>query len=127
MSFSHVLNQNVNNNGTVVGSPQTFTGGLEANLDEVIPENQTDLELSYKLDVSQIQSILIEASADMTLETNNGDGGDESISLLAGQPLVWHVDSYYANLLATDLVSIFITNTTAGTLKIQCTVDPTPE
>lgn len=126
MSFSHVLTSQVNNDGTVVGSAQTFTGGAEANLDESIPLDQTDLLVAWAIDVSQIQSIIIEASQDMLLETNADDAaGGNAISLLAGVPYVWHTGSYYTNLLAIDVVKLYITNTTAGTLKIQCVIDPT--
>ena len=125
-TFSHVLTSQVNNRGTVVGSDQTFTGGLEANLSESIPENSTDLLVAWSVDVSQIQSIIIEASADMTLETNAIDAtGGNTISLLAGVPYVWHTGSYFANLLTLDVLKLYITNTTAGTLEIQCVVDPT--
>lgn len=126
MSFSHVLTSQVNNDGTVVGSPQTFTGGLEANLSESIPQDQTDLLVAWSVDVSQIQSIIIEASVAMTIETNAIDAtGGNTLSLLAGVPYVWHTGSYFANLLTLDVLKLYVTNTTAGTLEIQCVVDPT--
>ena len=125
MSFSHVLTIQINNNGTVVGSSQTITGGAEANLDEPIPQDSTDLEILYSLDVSQIKSIVILADQAMTLKTNSSSVPDETLSLLANDPYEWHTGSLHTNLLATDITSLFMTNTTAGTLKIESTIDPT--
>lgn len=126
MTYSHVLTSQINNDGTVVGSAQTFPGEGESNLDATIPLDSTDKLIAWSVDVSQIQSIIIEASENMMLETNSGSVPDDTISLLAGVPYVWHTGSYYTNKFTADVTALYITNTTAGTLKIQCCLDSTP-
>jgi hypothetical protein len=128
MTTKYVLNENVNNDGAVVGSPQEFECEGEANLEVEIAENQTDKIVTWSVDVSQILCIIIEASEDMKLETNADDAtGGNTIDLLGGVPYVWHENSYYTNELVEDVALLYMTNTTAGTLKIQCGLDSTPE
>lgn len=126
MSFSHVLISQTNNQGRVVGSPQTFTGEGEANLDAVIPAESVDAQVAWSVDVSQIQSMILEASADMTLETNAIDAtGGNTLNLLAGVPYVWHTGSYFTNVFALDITVLYVTSTAGGTLKGLTLLDAT--
>lgn len=124
----YTLNQNINDNGVIVGSPIDYDFEGDANLDTtVIPEDSTDKVVAWAVDVSQIKCIVIEASEDMTLETNADDAtGGNTLNLLAGEPYIWHATSLFTNLLTLDVTVLYITNTTAGTLKIRCKYDATP-
>lgn len=117
----YVLNQFINDNGVEVGSPMEFDYDGDANLDEtIIPQDSTDLLVSWAVDVSQIKCIVIEASEDMTIETNDGTTPDDTLNLLAGEPYIWHATSLFTNKLTVDVTELRVTNTTAGTLAILC-------
>ncbi len=65
----------------------------------------------------------------MTIETNSSSAADNTFTLAPGSPITWitgdptFVDSNGDDV--TNITSIFVTNTTAGTLQICALVDPT--
>ena len=123
------LYQKVSGGVELVEASQAFNGTLPIQLDaEDIPADSTDLEIIIGIDVSAIQLIIILASHDLKLETNSGAAPDDTLNLLAGQPYIWYVASYYTNLLTVDITSIFVTeeNSDDATLDILALVDATP-
>ena len=123
------LNQKVTGGVELIEESQSFTGTKVIQLDaEPVPADSTDLEITIGIDVSAIQLIIIVASHDLKLETNSGAAPDNTLNLLAGQPYIWYVGSYYTNLLTVDITSIFMTeeNSDDATLDILTLVDATP-
>lgn len=95
-------------------------------IDESIGASQTDLEIACSIDQSELVGLSLLSSVDMTIETNDGSSPDDTIALKANEPLDWHATSIHACPLSADVTSIFVTNTTAGTLKIRAVMDATP-
>lgn len=127
---SHKIVQNwerVGANESVVGE-KTVTAELEINADIAFAQNASNAASSLAIDVSALKSLFIKSTTPITLETNNATTPDDSFSLEADEPLVWHEDSPYACPLGTDVTQIFITepNTAAGTLTIRALIDPNP-
>lgn len=77
---------------------------------ENVPDGTTDQEVSISLDIDQIKILYIAADQNLTLETNSGSSPDDTINLLAGVPLAWHVNSYFSNPFSVDIASIFLSN-----------------
>jgi len=128
MSFSHTINKSVISGGATVSSSNVYSAAERVSIDESIPDSSTDLQINAAIDVDQIASIYILASVDMTLEVNDGTTPDDTISLVGGVPYCWDSDSYFANLLTTDVTALFLTNASGsnGTFKLECVYDPTP-
>ena len=126
MTISAVVTEKIVVGGESLGGAVTISGGLNVGINEAIPASQTDLEIIFALDVSAVLAFFIICDQDITIETNNGTTPDDTISLTANVPYWWRVGSAEAFALGTDVTSIFVTNTTAATLKIQAIVDPTP-
>jgi len=96
---------------------------------EAVATAETDYELNFDLDVSACKSFYLESDQDVTFETNSGAAADDTISLRANEPYVWHANSYeVAFLLTVDVTSVFITNTSGATATIYCVAlfDVTP-
>lgn len=126
MSISHNLTYAWAQGSNSLSKTKSSTGGAEANISESISANQTDLLIAYVLDVSQLKSIFMLATADMTLETNSSSVPGTTIALKANEPYMWHSNSPQANPFgATDVTALYVTNTTAGDLDIRALVDPT--
>jgi hypothetical protein len=108
----------------------TQTGTLHQELSETIPAATNNHPLSLAIDVSAAKMIFVVSDQDVLLETNSGSAPDDTISLLADVPYVWHADSYFANLLAADVTQLFITNQNGAgvTAEFRCYVltDATP-
>lgn len=103
-------------------------GGVALIDGETVATAETDKEITLALDVSACSSFYLVSDQDVTFETNDGSSPDNSISLLANVPYVWHENSYDSFLLDTDVTSVFITNASGSTATIYCVAlfDVTP-
>ena len=129
MSVSATLVRQVSGLGDPINTTVTYTEEASKIISAAIATDQTDYQISFDLDVSEIEMIIMVADQNMTIETNNGAAPDETIALIANEPYIWTVDDGVmglVNALATDLTDLYVTNTTAGTLNIRCVYDPTP-
>lgn len=129
MAATHDLGLNWAGGNTSLSSSQTFTGTGEANIvAETVADSVTDKQVNIAIDVSEIQSIYILSSQDLTLETNNGGAPVDTIALLAGVAYIWHTGSYFTNLLTTDVTALFLTNASGATatFDLRCVYDSTP-
>ncbi len=96
---------------------------------ETVADSSTDFEINFDLDVSACKSFYLESDQDVTFETNSGATPDDTISLRANEPYLWHVNSYDSFLISTDITtSVFITNASGSTATIYCVAlyDVTP-
>ena len=129
MPISHVVTLKVVGSGVSISKDVALTGGSAIIVDESIPDSSTDLEVLFELDVSTVQSIFITSDSAVTLETNSGSTPDDTIVLVANQPVLWYVGSSLVNPLTVDITTnIFVTNASgsAARLQIIALYDPTP-
>ncbi len=119
MSFALTLAQSLTGGVGLVQASKAYSGTVVLQVEEDVPDSSTDLEIIAALDVSEISVIIILSDQPVTFETNSGSVADETIALLADLPLIETSDMYHAALLATDWTSIFITNASGSTAKIQ--------
>ena len=128
MSFTHTLRMQWSGGGRVITKDVEATGAAQTSISETVADSETNCEIAFTMDVSEIAAIYIVSSQDVTLETNSGSEAAETISLVADVPYVWHADSYYTNLLATDITALFVTNASGeeATFQLEVVYDPTP-
>lgn len=119
----------INAGGEIVSKTVNQDWGASQNLDEDIPSNQTDLAVAFALTIAKLKGFYMVSDVNMTVETNNGAAPDNTFTLLANQPVVWDISMAnwfpIADLFSANVTSLFITNTTAGTLTIRAVYDPT--
>lgn len=126
MATTHRITYTWSNGGTPLSVTVEKTGGLEANLEEAVPANQTNLLMNIAVDVSAAKVVVISSDVALTLKTNSSGTPDDTISVLAGVPIVWHSTDGFTCPLTVDVTKVYVTNTTAGTLKIYTLQDATP-
>lgn len=130
MAFTHIITQKITpNSGNPIEKAITLTGGSESNLSESIPDSSTDLQVTFELDVSQVKALFIMSDQNITIETNNGTTPDDTLNLVANEPVVWYTGSLLTNPIGTDITTdIFVTNSSGSTatLTIYALTDPTP-
>lgn len=111
-------------------STKEYTGGLAVQLEEAIADSETDKLVVITIDVSAIKNIYLKSDQDITIETNNGTTPDDTINLKANVPYVFNadIDSYFTNLLTTDVTGFYVTNASGAIANLVCEVltDPTP-
>ncbi len=127
MGITHRLTRACNDGTNLPAIVESNTAGSEVNVSELIPANSTDLVVAFAFLVAKIKSFYITSDVAMTVKTIHSGSTQETITLLAGQAMLWSLAD--ASLLplpfANDVASLKVTNTTAGTLNIRTIVDPT--
>lgn len=109
MAFTHTVFQKVTAGSVVLQASNAYSEEARNGLSVPIAEDASDFEIDFVLDVAEIASIIIVADQDMLLEINDNAGGGGSISLKAGKPYIWNTDSYFDNLLDTNIIALFVT------------------
>lgn len=118
----------------IVAGADSYEESIEASasskilVDESVANGETDYEITLAVDVSEIAALYLSSDQDVTFETNDGAAPDDTIALRANEPLLWQDNSYYSNLLTTDITSVFITNASGTTANVEIVVlqDATP-
>lgn len=117
------------NNFQVVNNVEIDEAG-ELNLDVPITSNQTNKQINFALDVSQVKLFVIMATQNMVVKTNSSGSPANTFTLVKDVPYFWTVGNGTltdtAGTTLVDVTTIYATNTTAGTLRIRSLVDPTP-
>lgn len=106
----------------------TYTSSKLSMITEEVADGETDYEIAFASDVSELKVLYIMSSQAVTFETNDGTTPDDTYSLTVNRPLVWCHDSYHDNPFGTDITSVFITNASGATaeITIYCLEDATP-
>lgn len=127
-TFSQTITHSVTGTGIGINSSNTYSGDGRDGRSIAVADSTTDLLVDIAINVSEIQSIYMRSSTDLKVETNDATTPDETINLLAGKPYVWSTGSYFANLLATDITKLFLTNASgaAATFDLEVVIDSTP-
>jgi hypothetical protein len=130
MSYTHSWDLTFSRGDASISSTsEDVTGSLEANIDETIGLNASDLLINIAIDVSALKSLFILCSKAATINTNDLAGGspDDTIVLTAGVPFRWTSTSPFANPLTVDVTKIYVTSSgAAGTMQIYTLQDATP-
>jgi hypothetical protein len=129
MAATHNLGLNWSGGGLSLSASNSYSGTGEANIvAESVPDSTTDQQVNIALDVSAIQAIYIKSSTALMVETNSATVPDDTITLVADVPYIWHTGSYFTNLLTTDVTALFLTNASgaAATFELRCVYDSTP-
>jgi hypothetical protein len=128
MPFTSLVTWSVFASGVSVQSSREYSGGQQIAINEIIISGATNQLVSLALDVSQIQSLILVSSRNVTLKTNNATTPTNTINLVANVPYIWNIDSYDTNKLTADVTSLFVTNSSGADalLRISAVLDPTP-
>lgn len=106
-------------------SYKTYSGGAEPNISESITAG-TDTLVACVLDVSQMKTLFLYSDVAMTIKTNSSGAPAATVTLAAGQAIVWTSTSGLTNPFgSTDVTALYVTNAATGTLTMGVLVDPT--
>jgi len=128
MSITMTLGYSAAGVGTAVSQSVTKTGTGSLDIREAIADETTDGEVAYVVDVSQLVAVFILSDQALTIETNDGAAPQETISLAAGVPLMWHDGLADAGCpFSDDITALFVTNASGAiaNLSIMTLVDVT--
>ena len=117
---THVTNDTFQEGSTsLAGTPVVITTDAEANFDKTLTASQANLEIDIAFPYTRIKSFYVLAQGACTLKINSSTDPDVTITLAAGQPLKWRYVDAAANPFSTNVSSIFLTDTSAASNRIQ--------
>jgi hypothetical protein len=125
-NFTHTLGITYRDDaGTLASTTKAYTADDESNFNETIAALASNVVYGWTLKKDALVAVGIFASAAMTVTTNSG--ADDTITLAAGQLIVWTNDSGIASPFATaDVTEIKVSSTAGGLLKIRALLDVAP-
>lgn len=76
----------------------------------LLDNGETDKEIGFVIDVSQVVSLYMLCDQDIAVETNSGISPGNTVALKANEPLIWNQESYYDLPFNVDVTALFLTN-----------------
>lgn len=112
----------------LTNTPKSVSGSALLVVDESVANGQTNSLVACTLDVSAVKGLYLISDQDVLVETNDGTTPDDTISLKANQPYLWHTDAYDALIFAADITALYVTNASgsAAAIKMYAVTDATP-
>lgn len=129
MSYTMTILAGGISGGTDLTKKFNVTGSARLGIDEEIADGQTDYQIAFDLDVSEIQGLAIVSDQDVTVETNDGTSPGDTINLVAGVPQVYSGSpSFGDNPFSVDTTDLYVTNASgeAARLQVEVVYDSTP-
>lgn len=112
---------NVETNGQSSGSlggQATEFGASHSVIDAFYPASTTDALLTIAITAANLQELVLTSDKDVTLEANSGSSPAFTISLKAGEPLIWKKSpGYFANPITANVTAFYVTCATATHLQ----------
>jgi len=124
----HTLTSAWTRAGESVSVNKTYTVEGEQNVDVAVPAATTHKEVNIDLDVSELKTLMILSTTDVTIKTNSTGSPDDTLTVVANTPVMWGDDTGITCPLTVDVTKIYITNAgaVASTVKIRSGYDATP-
>ena len=111
MSVDMTLVRSANGGGESKSVSTVVSGDNSIVVETVVAIGATDVLLIIALDYDLIKGLYILSDQDLTIKTNNSGAPDNTIVLVANEPLVWvGANDYYTNKLTTDVTKMYLTN-----------------
>ena len=126
MSYTHTITITYNGGSSpIITGSNEYTAGAESNISESIATGTNTL-VAFTADVSQMKTLLLYSDVSMTIKTNSSGSPDATVTLVAGQPLVWNSINGQTNPFgSTDVTALYATNASTAAFTLKCLFDPT--
>ena len=128
MSKTHTITTSWSNGGAPIQGASINTNDGETNRSLAIPASTTNQAIIIAFLVANLQSCFMLSDQDVTIKTNSSGSPQETISLKAGQPIMWAQGLGLAALFAGNITEMFVTNagTATANVNICVLIDSTP-
>jgi hypothetical protein len=123
--FNHQITSTyATDEGTAVSAISKYTGSTEVAYDGTVPATTDLQEVDIAFLRANVHSLLLYSSQALTIKTNVSGTPVDTLTLAAGQGIVWGTDHAEANPFAHDVTKIFLSNDSANvaTVKIRVLV-----
>jgi len=127
MTVSAVTTISVTIGGVTRRGTITKSAGTNVTVSETVPGDSTDLLIAFACDVSQLKSLYMKSDKDLVIETNDGSSPQETITLIAGEPVCWAAANTLACPFSGDITALYATeaNGDDAEFELEAIIDPT--
>lgn len=129
MSYTHTHPESVTTSSGTVGASVAVTGtGRSSISQESITTGTTNQQLLVAFPVSGLKSLIIYSTYDVTLKINSSGTPDQTLSIQAGEALIWRTGGYYTCPIDQAVTTMYVSNSSGSTatLDIEAIYDATP-
>lgn len=127
MAVTHSIRYSYNDGSETINNTVTETSEAEINIDLSAPI-ANDTQVAFAAVRSRMKMFFMVSDQDLTVETNSSSAPDDTISLIANVPFIWHNTGPEANPFSADITALFLTNASAAAaaFKLRMVIDATP-
>lgn len=114
---------------TTIRKTVTSTDSAHIGFEEIVPDGESDYNISLDLDISAVSALVLVSDQDVTVETNDTESPDDTINLIGDAPKVFNESpSLGENPFTTDVTDLYITNASGeeATIQFEAIYDSTP-
>jgi len=112
--FTHKINSSyIDDSGQAIGGQNSYTGTVEKGFDGTLAVGVTNQAVAITWIAANVQSEVFYSSAAATIKTNSSTSPATTLTLAAGQTIVWGHDFLGANPIPADVTALYLTNTDA--------------
>jgi hypothetical protein len=112
--FTHKINSSyVDDSGLAIGGQTSYTGTVEKGFDGTLAVGVSNQAVAITWTAASVQSEVFYSSAAATIKTNSSSAPTTTLTLVAGQTIVWGHDFLSANPVPADVTALYLTNTDA--------------
>jgi hypothetical protein len=119
MSAIHKITHTWEKGAEKISSTESYNVDGEASFDIDVPGVTTDKQVACNIDVSQLKSLFILSTKDVSFQTNSAGSPTNTIELKANVAYVWTFDSGITNPLTADVTAVYLTNPGASAARVQ--------
>ena len=120
--FNHSITSTyATDEGNAISAKTPYTGTAEVGYDGTVAATTDLVEVDIAWIRANVHSLLLYSSQALTIKTNVSGSPVDTITLAAGQAIVWGADHPEPNPFAHDVTKLFLSNDTANvaTVKIR--------
>ncbi len=122
--FTHSITKGYKSDeGTITSVVTSITGNGECGLEDTLAVGATNTHYTIAVTISQIKAMVLYASTSMTVKTNSSTTPQETISLAAGQQIVYEGSGASGPALpfSGNITGLYVTNNDpkAGNFKFR--------
>lgn len=110
MSYTQTVGSTWSSGSDSVSGSGSYTNDQVENVDTAIAAATTNAPLLVAFTIGKLKVLVISSDVAVTVKTNSTSSPQDTIAILAGKPLVWTNDSYFACPISGSVTEVYVTN-----------------
>jgi len=120
MSITHRITQGYQTpEGTVSSVSQSYTDDAAINIDASVADGETAQEIDVAVTLANLKSCSLSSDKAVTIKTNSSSTPQETITLTAGQAIVWGHDHVEDAPFSGNLTKFYVANASGAAARIR--------